>query len=285
MIYLLLNMVFASGFMLSIKWAQVRGTEDVVTIGTLNYIVAALLITPFFLAQDPQALTRSSVATGGTLGLCYFLAYFFVIYAIRWVGASSATVISVLSILVPIGFGIFWWQEKPGSWQIAGITLALTSLMLIGGQKKNSRAAVAQPWFAPLVLGVFFLLCGTSRLAQEAFRHWCSRDQILSFNFVAFCVAAFPSTLLLLARRKRIRASEFIFGGGMGLCNFLQTLFILEALQRFEGFIVFPVVSAGAIVLTTLVATGTLGERLTARSYLGIAIAAISLVLLKGLDG
>ena len=137
MIFLVLNVIFASAFILFIKWAQVRGTEDVVTIGTVNYIVAAALIAPFYFTTDPEFVTGEAVLTGGTMGFCYFIAYFFVIYAIKWVGASSSTVISVLSISVPIGFGIFLWHEDPNGWQIAGIVLAVTSLSMIGGHKNQ----------------------------------------------------------------------------------------------------------------------------------------------------
>lgn len=266
--------------MLFIKWAQVRGTEDVVTIGTINYIVAAILIAPFFAMTETQHMTRAATGTGATMGVCYFIAYFFVIYAIRWVGASSATVISVLSLLVPIGFGIFWWGDEPTLPQVFGIALGVASLLLIGGQKKESIGSVEKPWFAPIMLGLFFVLCGLSRLAQEAFRHWSTTDEIMTFNFAAFATAAVPSIIVLVMRRKGISRTELAFGFAMGLANFLQTQFILESLQRFPGFIVFPVVSAGGIILTTLIATRTLGERLTVKSYIGIAIAALAMVLL-----
>jgi multidrug transporter EmrE-like cation transporter len=66
----------------------------------------------------------------------------------------------------------------------------------------------------------------------------------------------------------------------MGGANFLQTHFILKSLNYFEGFVVFPVTSAGGLVLTTLVATGMLGERLTGKSKFGIVLASLALVLL-----
>ena len=284
MIFLILNILFASAFMLFIKWAQVREREDVVTIGTINYIVAAVLIAPFFFSADAP-VTQAAVGTGATMGSAYFIAYFFVIYAIKWVGASSATVISVLSLLVPIGFGIFCWGDQPNAWQVVGIGLAVASLLLIGGQKKESKGSVEKPWFAPIMLVLFFLLCGLSRLAQDAFGQWCQPDEKMTFNFAAFAVAAIPSLVVMIVRRVkyavRVSRSEWAFGFAMGTVNFLQTQFILESLQRFPGFIVFPVVSAGGVILTMLVATQTLGEKLTVKSYIGISIATVALVLLN----
>ena len=46
MIYLLANIVFASAFMLSIKWVQNRKREDVIVVGAVNYVAAMLLSLP-----------------------------------------------------------------------------------------------------------------------------------------------------------------------------------------------------------------------------------------------
>ena len=217
------------------------------------------------------------------MGGCYFIAYFFVIFAIKWVGATASTVIAVLSIMLPIICGISIWGEQPNGWQIAGVLLALASLMLIGGQKKTAGEKVERPWFTPILLIVFFLLCGLSRLAQGAVQYTTEANQPMTFSFGAFLLAAIPSIAVLIIRRKSISWNEFLIGGAMGLSNFLQTLFILESLKRFETYIVFPIVSAGSIILTALVATMTMDEKLTAKTWIGVSIATVALVLLKGM--
>ena len=266
--------------MLFIKWAHVRGKEDIITIGAINYILAVVLTAPFFLTQASQLVTSEAMELGATMGAAYFIAYFFVIYAIRWVGATASTVISVLSLLVPIAVAAWVWAEQPGALQTVGIMIALPALMLIGGQKKESRASEEKPWFAPILLAVFFVLCGLSRVAQDGFRHRCELDETVTFVFAAFAIAAIPSIVVLIVRRQRISKTECLFGLAMGLSNALQTQFILESLQRFPGYIVFPVVSAGSVLFTTLIATKTLGEKLTTKSYVGIVLCVVALVLL-----
>jgi len=280
MIYLLLNIVFGSLFVLCIKWVQVRKKEDVITIGMINYITGALAILPEFMQSHPTAITAESMVTGGTMGACYFVAFFFVVYAIKWVGVASSTVIGVLSILCPILVGIFVWQENPNPLQILGIGLALMSLTLIGSSTDSKRPA-ARRWFVPMILIGFFILAGGSRLAQEAFRHVCQPGERPVFLFTAFSLAAIPSFLVLLLRRKRVAWRECLIGILLGTANILQTHFILKALKQYEGYIVFPVVSAGGLIFTTLVATWFLGERLRLRTYVGIALATLALLLLN----
>ena len=205
MIYLILQIVFASAFTLFIKWAQIRRQENVITIGAINYIIAAVSILPVFLFSNLSpdsfgALWTGALWTGGSMGAVYFIAFFFAIYSIRKVGASTTTVVSVLSILMPIGFAAFIWQEKPDVVQSIGIGMALLALTLIGAQKNPhpSDFETKSRWLVPLVLFSFFLLCGFSRLSQEAFKHVSSPEHRPTFILAAFTIAAIPSLIVLI---------------------------------------------------------------------------------------
>lgn len=272
--------------MLLIKWAQVREREDVVTVGAINYIVGALWIVPQCLQMEFSGDTSAAAVTGGVLGICYFVAYFFVIYAIKWIGAASATVITALSILVPVGCGILIWEEQPSSWQSIGVILAICSLLLVGSRQQESSVKADEPrtekaWLRPVVLTLFFVLAGTSRLAQEAFKHESDPLHRPVFLASAFIVASIPSVILLAARRRRVSLRELGMGVAMGMSNILQTQFLLQALKSYEGFVVFPVSSAGGLLLITLIATRLLGEKLNRRRTIGIVLASCALVLLN----
>ena len=307
MLALILNIVFSSAFILLIKWAQVRETEDEITFGAINYIVAAIAILPFFLLYQPEKISTGAIWAGASMGLIYFLTYFLVIFAMRKIGAASTTVVSVMSILVPIFFAAIYYREMPTGLQMAGIALALVSLILVGLRfdddssiekaKVDSSAEQANAthdWrtsifdsdlWVPLILFLFFLLCGLSRIAQEAFKHLVELDQQpaqrATFGVAAFVTAATPSILVLIFRKKKIRASEFGFGFAMGISNILQTLLILAALQQYKGFIVFPVTSAGGVVLIALVASAILGEKLSRGTVVGISISVVAVFLLQ----
>ncbi len=280
MIYLLLNIVFGSLFVLCIKWVQNRQSEDIVTIGMINYVVAALLILPELMLASPETHTAAAWGTGAVMGLSYFVLFFIVVYAVRWIGVSSSTVIGVLAILVPILCGIFIWDESPNFYQSMGVALALISLTLIG-RSHDSEDLIRYRWMVPAILVAFFVLGGLSRLTQEAFRHWCHADERSVFLFSAFLAAGLGSVAVLLVRRRRISPGEWWIGISLGAVNILQSYFVLMALKVYEGFIVFPVVSAGGLVVITLVATRMLKERLNLKTYVGIAVACLALILLN----
>jgi drug/metabolite transporter (DMT)-like permease len=286
-LFLICNIVFASTFMLSIKWMHNRGREDIVTAGTINYIIAFVAAIPAYWQSQGGGLSGAALFTGGAMGISYFLAFFFTIYAVRWIGASGSTVISALSLTVPIVCGVFIWHEQPNFMQVTGIALALLSLLLIG-LKGTTRAnetvlkssTEAMP-FRFMVLIAFFALCGCARLAQAAFKHVCVGEPVSHFTLTSFMMAAVASFVVLLARRKRIRRTELGFGILMGLANTMQIQFIMLALNDLDSFIVFPAASAGALILTTLVATRLLSERLSQITYFGITTACLALILLN----
>jgi len=250
LIYLLLFVVFSSIFGLCIKWVQNRGSEDIITVGAINYIVAVAAIAPWYFAGVKQTGDFMAFATGGTMGLVYFIAFFFVIYCVRVVGVSSTAVVSSLSLLLPIIVAAFVWGSTPSLIQIA-------------------------------LLFVFFLLCGFSRIAQEAFKYESVIDQKPTFLLTAFTVASVPSLILLIYRFRPILKMEFLIGIIMGLSNGLQTFLILKSLDFIPGYIVFPLSSAGGIVFTTAVATSMLHEKLHKQAYLGIVVSVVALVLLN----
>ena len=287
MFYLAANILFGSGFGLIMKWVENRKIEDITTVGMISYIVSMFVFLPELFPVSTEAWTVPAVATGAANGFSYFVAFFFCVYAIRFIGVANATVVGSLSMLAPILAGILIWSEHPNLFQIVGIGLALFALTLIGrkGDAIDQGKVVDKPAFTPVVVAVFFGLCALSRLAQETFKHMCDESvERPVYLFSAFLVAAIPSTVVLIYRRKPVQVVEAFFGVALGIANSVQIHFLLKALSQFDGFIVFPLVSAGALVLTTLVATFLMGERLGRMSYIGIAIACVSLVLLKGFD-
>ena len=299
MIYLFGHIVFASAFTLALKWVQMRRREDIVSVGAINYITAALLIFPrCYSVVNASSVNSAAVATGATMGACYFTAYFFVIYLIKWVGAASSTVVGSLSILFPISVAAMLWKENPNSYQWIGIALALTSLTLIG---RNKSSAGNLPADAPngtasndlnsvlptqatrmtLILLGFFVIAGFSRLAQRSFGHLSTEVHRPTFLFTAFAVAGTASLLLLFVRRRWPSRGEWCIGVALGTANILHTHFLMRSLDHHPGYLVFPIASAGGLIFTTLVATLLMGEHTSRKTRLGIGMAVLALVLLN----
>ena len=130
MYFIIANIVFSSVFTLCIKWVQVKTQRDMITIGMINYIVAAAIT--YWRSPVTSELDLYALGCGLNMGLTYFVAFFFVVYAVRVIGAAASTVVGSLALVVPIIAAAFVWDDVPNLLEIFGIFVALCSLMLIG---------------------------------------------------------------------------------------------------------------------------------------------------------
>lgn len=279
LLYLVLHVVLSSFFLLIFRWIQ-RQPYDFYTVGAVNYIAGAGVAGLFILARGSFASGWAAGLCGAANGIFYFAAFFFLPFLLKFKGAALTAVVTRLSILLAVLLGIVVWEGWPTPAQTIGIALACVSLVLVGG-----RAVLADvPELPPrtfIVLVGFFLVAGGSRLAQEVFKHTAQTGQISAFIVIGFSLAAAASVVVLLKRQKMPTGPELLIGGVIGVTNVAQTAFVLKALEHFQGYIVFPLSSAGGLVFTTLVAVLLLKEQLTGLSYAGIGLAVASLALLQ----
>ncbi|MDX9981638.1 MAG: EamA family transporter, partial [Lentisphaeria bacterium] len=106
----------------------------------------------------------------------------------------------------------------------------------------------------------------------------------LIFSYLAFAYATAAVVLFLSMERKRIQLRSFdaAFGIVMGMLGLVATWSLIRSLDYLPGIVVFPVKSAGGLVLTAVAAVLFWRERLTKRQTCGIAIGALSTVLING---
>jgi len=277
-IYLLFNIILSSFFILCIKWVQER-KYDIVGVGMVNYVVAALVVSLLLFDSEPTPFSWSSILTGTLNGVCYFTAFFVLIQAVIWKGAANIALVSRLSIVLPLVAGIAIWGDRPGILQSLGILLAGAALVLTA-QRKSDVSSVETPKFGLLILTTFFLIAGGSRLAQEIFRHVCQPEERAAFLITAFGLTAAGAVGVQVTRRCALRPVTWVVGTVLGLANLGQTFCILKALEYYPGYIVFPLSSAGGLLFTTLIAVFVLKERLSVQSYVGISLATCALALL-----
>ncbi len=278
MIYLVLQTILGSSFILGVRWSQQRN-NNVLTIGIVNYVVGAIASVFWFLISAKEWITPAVLLTGGMNGICYFCSFLLLIAVVAVKGAANTTIITRLSILLPILYGILVWSERPSVCQSIGILLAMASLGLIGNREANITRQ-DHPWYFAGFPVLFFLLAGTGRISQDMFKYLCDPEQRQAHLVIAFTIAAVPSTVLLIVRRQWPTVTEWIMGTILGLINVMQIFCLLKALQIYPDYIVFPVTSAAALVFTTFMAIWMLKERLRLTSYAGIGFAVCALVLL-----
>ena len=298
MLALILATLFSAGFGLLIRVAQGMGA-NLVAVGAANYLTAMVVNAALFLlgAGLPPRGTTVAIAVGG--GVCYAVAFFMVYRLTRERGASITGAVMRISTLVPVAFSLLVWGERLSAWQAAGAALALASLPLLtlrpGAARQERRTGGGV-----LLLVSLFLLNGVCLLAPRAFRATEAVGEEASFLAVLFATAAATLCTVWAVTERRAAANpapegdtagagsarhplllDIAPGIAVGVCNALQNRFMVTALQRLPGTLVYPFSAAVGLVLTVAIARVAWNERFGRLGTVGIAAACVAIVLVN----
>jgi drug/metabolite transporter (DMT)-like permease len=289
MISLLLATLFAAAFGLLIRVAQGMGA-NMVAVGAANYLTAMSVNAVLFAAGGIVAPHASTVAIALVGGAIYASAFFMVARLTRQRGASITGAVMRISTLIPVAVSLLVWGEHLSGWQAAGAALALVSLPLLtlrpGTVKRDGTGRGT-----PLLVGLF-LLNGVCLLAPRAFRATEAAGEEAVFLAILFAVAAVTLCTAWAVTERRAPATrepaaahplllDLLPGIAIGVCNALQNRFMISALQRMPGTLVYPFTAAVGLVLTVAVARVAWRERFGGLAAAGIALAVVSVVLVN----
>jgi drug/metabolite transporter (DMT)-like permease len=294
MVSLILQIIFSTAFGLIMKDAQTRG-RNLLAVGAVNYTVAAITAALVVLRDGNFEWSIATLIVGIFGGITYVVSYFLLIPSIRLSGISVTIAVVRVSVLVPILFSIFYWNEKPNLYQIVGVILVCLSLPLLSNKPNNSSHENKSKVASLLLIFALFVFTGGCGLSAKAFYEFSPGSQRLIFLTFLFGTAAAIGILALIFQsimgekheKNALSASsppgirDIVPGIFLGTSNIVGNHFLLLALKGLPGMIVFPISSSMGVILTTLVAMTVWREKLPGPAVAGIVTAVIAVVLIN----
>lgn len=278
--FLLLRVTFNLAFSQLLKVAQARDGE-LLPAALVNYVMATVVAALFLAVGHPPSPQPVSIVLGIATGVTYAVSLLGLEIIMRLNGVSIAVAILNLSVLVPTAAAIVFFHERPDAWQVIGIVTALVALPLLS----RSRAAVEAPQ-APLptiLVGLFmlFFVTGASGVLMKALQVHAPRSDYLFYGVALFAVSSLVIALAVRVRRSPWGPHALPVGSMVGVTNYLQLFFSLQALTVMQAAIFFPASSALTVVLNALLAVRFWGERLDFRANAGIALAILAAMMMN----
>jgi len=132
-----------------------------------------------------------------------------------------------------------------------------------------------------LWLAFLFLTEGLVLVPALVFRKQLPRTEGMPFQTVIFVTAFFVTTLLYYVRRPRLSPETLKWGALLGAANLGNYLFLVLALMVLPGLAVYPAVAAGEVGLMAVAGVVLWKEEVGVRSWLGIALTVLALVLIQ----
>jgi drug/metabolite transporter (DMT)-like permease len=286
---LFLALAVACSTAIAVVFKLTEGRMDRIALLTVNYGVA-LGVAAVRAGGEPMQAEAGMLGLGVVLGALFIAGFALFSKAIGVAGISLATGTMRLSVALPFVASWLVWGEQPTVGQWSGLAVAAVALALIARQEEPVAPPVleerpVEPWRVAAVLAALFLAGGLVDTSFKVFEEeFAAQNSRPLFLLVVFAVAFAIGAVAVGARRLRTgrwpQAAVIWWGIGLGVINYGSAEFILLTLSELPGTFVFPAVNVSVVALATVLGVAVWRERLSAANGLGLALAAVALVLL-----
>ncbi len=283
-IYLIIHILFALGLFISLKLVNVKNLNKFQAI-SVNYSVAvALTLTDLAFNSSAWEYSMKLILPSFIIGLLFIVSFIVIIYSTQKVGIGLTTSLNKMSVVIPVTVGVIYLGQNSDIFlKVGGIILAIISFFLILYKKPAERVKGA--FILPFLV---FLLPGINDTSMELTKKYIITDPADSelFLFGVFLTALFFSLVLVFADFKKgthkvaFRYETLLFGGVLGLFNFLTSKMLLINVGRMGGSVVFPVHNASVVMLTALIGVFFFKESFSKRQWMGVLLAIFAVFMI-----
>ena len=283
MIYLLFSIASSTIILILFKLFDRYNVNTLQAI-VVNYITAcATGILSYNATIHIDEITSSNWFFGAlALGFLFIAIFNVMALTTQRNGLSVASVASKMSVIIPIVFGIYVYQEGIGAQKLIGIVLALIAVYLTSIKSKSSVNS-NKGLLLPILLFLGSGIIDTSIKYLET--TYVAKNGIPIFSATIFFFAGTIGIGILikkaLTKTIKIHAKNIVGGIALGIVNYYSIYFLLKALQ-FEGIessTIFTVNNVAIVMLSTLIGLMLFREKIYIKNWIGIFIAIVSIVL------
>jgi drug/metabolite transporter (DMT)-like permease len=243
-----------------------------------NYLTAASIMLGMVVGDGSWVVLPFTLGLGAVTGLTYAAGMYLNLTLMGKRGAAIASSMIQLSVLIPISVSVFFYGETLGSLQLLGIALAVASLPLLAS-KPMQKLELDREVIPMIILTI--IVVGFSQLSSKILVQAGLESQNAFFLLTIFTSAALLVSPLALRNREYIVGRDELFGLCVGIFNVASNRFLLLALTTLPGAIVFPVSSAGSLLLVTISAIVLFKEKVSRVNLVGILLTLAAVVLIN----
>ena len=291
MIYLLGSIVLTSYLTLSFKVLERFGIPAFQAI-VFNYITCVLTG-----IVVNGSMPVEQIAAGGAwlwwamiMGIVFIGLFNVIAFTAQKVGVAVASVANKLSLVIPFVFSIILYNETTGWLRIAGIFIAIASVLLTCWPSKKDPAETGRSLSLFLKIALpLFLFIGSGLLdtmvkyVEQTYLNNSNQNAYLISSFAtAAIVGVIVLVSLVVTGQQKFDRRSVVAGIIIGIPNYFSLWCLVAVLKRNQGesSAIIPINNMGIVLFSSIAAYLLFRERLTVINWIGIflSIAAIALI-------
>lgn len=235
----------------------------------------------FVVTSSELSFSLSFVPYSVAFAVSYAIATLFAVLAIAHGSLSLTSLIISYSLMIPTFYGLLFLKDDMGKGFIVGLVSLIISLFLIN--KKDGDVGFSFLWIIYVILAfVGNGMCSVfQKMQQEAFEGAYKNE----FMIVALAIVTLVMLVLTLIKERNELKSYAKAGWHLalicGAMNGLVNLFVMILSNRMKVSVMFPLISAGGLVVTYLVSRFFYKEKLTKIQFVGFIFGLMAVVFLN----
>jgi len=281
-VYILLSSSFSILIAHLLKVTEFRKIHTVRVL-TVNYFVAT--VTAFVTSESTvipdlqQSGSIEAILLGAVTGFIFIANFFIYSKSVSHNGVGISVAAMRISLIVPVLLSTLWYLEYISAAQWFGVILVILTLFLL---LPNKRKLFREPFSAGWLLVLMFLGTGVGDAALKVYESDFSdiwvKQQFMGVVFLtAFLIGI---TVLIIRRDVRFTKADLWMGAAVGIPNLYTSIFLIEALERMNGAVVYSAVNVITVLGATVLGIIRWGDRLKPLQWAGIVFTLISILLL-----
>lgn len=257
-----------------------------ITNGTFSFSAAsALFAAIFFVATSGGSIIPPATALPYSIlfSLSYIIATVSSMLAISTGPLSLTSLILQYSLVLPALYGIVMLDEEVDILLISGIVLLLISILFINKEDKGEKKKITLKWSIFAFLS--FLGNGCCSIIQKEQQLRCDGMYKNEFMILSLIITFVVLAVYALCKEKDNTSQKlkkgFIWFAVCGLANGLVNFLVLVLSTRMPASVMFPVISAGGIVITAAVSIFVYKEKLSLSQKIGMILGTFAIIILS----
>ena len=211
----------------------------------------------------------------------YITAMISSIMAIQCGSLSLTSLVVSYSLMIPSLYGLLFLDESVSFGFYPGILLLVISLVLIN--KPGEKKPINFKWIIYVILA--FLgngMCSVFQKMQQVVFEGAYKNELMIVALVAGAIVL--AIISFIKEGKQVSTyikNGWFFGLFSGVFNGIANLFVMILSNRTSASFMFPLISAGGIIVTYLISKWVYKEELSKRQFAGFILGIASVIFLN----